>query len=111
MLGKTVTVTIDRPLGSRHPRYPDLLYPINYGYIAGIMGGDGEEQDAYLLGVSEPVKAFTGKVIAIIHRTDDVEDKWVVCPEGQTFTKEEILAQVHFQEQYFQSEIVLAPSE
>ena len=52
MLGKTVTVTIDRPLGSRHPRHPDLLYPINYGYIAGIMGGDGEEQDAYLLGVS-----------------------------------------------------------
>ena len=111
MLGKTVTITIDRPLGSRHPRYPDLLYPINYGYIAGIMGGDGEEQDAYLLGVSEPVKAFTGRVIAIIHRTDDVEDKWVVCPEGQTFTKGEILDQVHFQEQYFQSEIVLAPSE
>ena len=69
------------------------------------MAPDGEEQDAYILGVNEPVKEFTGKVIAIIHRFDDVEEKWVVAPENITFTKEEIEKQVHFQEQYFQSEI------
>ena len=107
MLGKTVTVTIDRPLGSRHPRYPDLLYPINYGYIAGIMGGDGEEQDAYLLGVSEPVKAFTGRVIAIIHRTDDVEDKWVVAPPHLSLSREEIWRQIAFQERWFDAELLL----
>ena len=98
-----VTVTIDRPLGSYHPERKDFYYPVNYGYIEGIIAPDGEEQDAYVLGVDEPVEKFTGIVIAIIHRNDDVEEKWVVAPEGQRFSKEEIMNQVHFQEQYFDS--------
>lgn len=105
MIGKTVTVVVDRPLGSRHPKYEDIVYPVNYGYIPGIMAPDGEEQDAYILGVSQPVAAFQGRVIAIIHRFDDVEQKWVVAPEDVSFTKEEIMAQVAFQEQYFHTEI------
>ena len=83
MIGKTVTVTVDRPLGSAHPDYPEMIYPLNYGYIEGIMAPDGEEQDAYILGVSQPVERFTGRIIAIVRRADDVEEKWVVCPEGQ----------------------------
>ena len=105
MIGDTVKVTVDRPLGSYHPKHKDIYYPINYGYIKGIIAPDGEEQDAYILGVNEPVKEFVGKIIAIIHREDDVEEKWVVAPEDVAFTKEEILEQVKFQEQYFQSEI------
>lgn len=105
ILGQTVTVIIDRPLGTYHPKHKDIFYPVNYGYISGVMAGDGEEQDAYVLGVNEPLQEFTGVVIAIIHRFDDVEDKWVVAPEGVTFTKEEILEQVKFQEQYFKTEI------
>ena len=105
MLGKTVTVTVDRPLGTYHPKHKDIYYPINYGYVEGIIAPDGEEQDAYILGVDEPVEQFTGKVIAIIHRFNDVEEKWVVAPEGQVFSKEEIWEQVKFQEQYFESEI------
>ncbi|MBQ7800717.1 MAG: inorganic pyrophosphatase [Oscillospiraceae bacterium] len=105
MIGKTVTVTVDRPLGSYHPRHPDIYYPINYGFVEGILAPDGEEQDVYILGVDFPIETFTGKVIAIIHRQDDVEDKWVVAPEDMTFTKEEIEAAVHFQERYFDSEI------
>lgn len=108
MIGKKVTVTIDRPLGSFHPSHPDIYYPINYGYIEGIMAPDGEEQDAYVLGVEVPVETFTGTVIAIIHRRNDVEDKWVVAPAGMAFTKEEIENQVHFQEQYFDTEIILS---
>ncbi|MBQ8172002.1 MAG: inorganic pyrophosphatase [Oscillospiraceae bacterium] len=106
MIGDIVTVTVDRPLGSYHPEHPDMYYPVNYGYIKGIMAPDGEEQDAYILGVCEPVKEFTGCVIAVIRRFDDVEEKWVVAPEGVLFTKEEIAEQVRFQEQYFQSEII-----
>ena len=102
---KIVTVIVDRPLGSVHPKHPDLYYPVNYGYIAGVMGGDGEEQDAYILGVDVPVASFCGKVIAVIHRSDDVEEKWVVCPEKMRFSKEEIMEQVKFQEKYFCSEI------
>lgn len=107
MIGDTVKVTVDRPLGSYHPKHKDIYYPINYGYIAGIMAPDGEEQDAYILGVDEPVKEFTGKIIAIIHRFDDVEEKWVVAPENTIFTKDEIMEQVKFQEQYFKSEVIM----
>ena len=107
MIGKTVTVTVDRPQGSYHPKHPDIYYSVNYGFIEGIMAPDGEEQDAYILGVDVPLKTFTGTVIAIIHRRNDVEDKWVVAPEGQIFTKEEISAATYFQEQYFDSYIEL----
>ncbi len=107
MIGDIVTVTVDRPLGSFHPEYKDMLYPINYGYIEGIIAPDGEEQDAYILGVNEAVEKFTGKIIAVIHRSDDVEEKWVVCPEDRTFSREEIMEQVSFQEQYYHSEIIM----
>ena len=103
--GKTVTVIMDRPMGTYHPKHKDMFYPVNYGYIPGIIAGDGEEQDVYVLGVNEPLQESTGVVIAVIHRYDDVEEKWVAAPEGVTFTKEEIWEQVKFQEQYFKSEI------
>ena len=96
MIGDIVKVTVDRPMGSYHPKYKDMYYPINYGYVEGIMAADGEEQDAYIIGVDRPVDEFTGKIIAIIQRYDDVEEKWVVAPEGQTFTVDEIKAQIAF---------------
>lgn len=105
MIGATVTVTVDRPLGSYHPEHKNMYYPVNYGYIKGITAPDGEEQDAYILGVDKPVSKFTGKVIAIVHRYNDVEEKWVVAPEGKVFSAEEIKEQIAFQEQYFQSEV------
>lgn len=100
-----VKVVVDRAMGTKHPKHPDIVYPINYGYIPGIIAPDGEEQDAYILGVNEPVWEFEGEVVAIIHRFDDVEEKWVVAPVGSSFTKEEIEKQVAFQEQYFITEV------
>lgn len=105
MIGKIVKVVVDRPLGSCHPMYKQLYYPVNYGYIPGVMAPDGEEQDAYILGVDVPVTEFTGKVAAIIHRRDDVEEKWIVIPENTSFTMREMEEAVRFQEQYFDSEI------
>lgn len=107
MIGDIVTVKVDRAMGTYHPEHPDMYYPINYGYIEGIFAPDGEEQDAYILGVPEPVKEFTGKIIAMVHRNNDVEEKWVVSPIGTDFTKEEIERQINFQEQYFDSEVRL----
>lgn len=107
MLGSIVKVIVDRPMGTFHPKHPDILYPVNYGYIPGIPAPDGEEQDAYILGISEPIKEFEGKVIAIVHRIDDVEDKWVVAPRDASFTKEKIMQIVAFQEQFFQTEIII----
>lgn len=105
IVGRKVTVVIDRPLGSYHPEHSNLYYPINYGYIEGVIAGDGEEQDAYILGIDYPISSFTGVVIAVVHRKDDVEEKWVVAPEGVRYSKEEIRKQIEFQEQYFDSEI------
>ena len=99
---KTIKVTVDRPLGSKHPDY-NMIYPVNYGYIDGIFAGDGEEQDAYILGINEPLSEFDGKLIAIVHRLNDNEDKWVVAPCDMSFSKEEIENALHFQEQYFES--------
>ena len=107
MIGNLVKVIIDRPLGSHHPKHKDIIYTVNYGYIPGVIAPDGEEQDAYILGVNEPVREFVGKVIAIIHRLNDIEYKLVVAPEGKSFTKEEIMNSVVFQEKFFDIEIVM----
>lgn len=102
---KMVDVVIDRPIGSVHPKYEDMIYPLNYGFIHNVFGGDGEELDVYLMGLNVPVKECKAKVIAIVHRHNDVEDKLVAAPEGMSFTKMEIEDAVRFQEQYFESEI------
>ena len=107
MIPTIVTVTVDSPLGSYHPKYPDLYYPVNYGYIKGITAPDEEEQDAYILGVDTPLSEFTGKVIAVICRDDDIENKWVVAPEGVKFSEDKIRELTFFQDRYFQSRISL----
>lgn len=104
-LGKTVDIVIDRPLGSAHPRFPDTIYPVNYGYIPETEGGDGEEIDVYLLGVNEPVREYTAKIIGVIHREDDVEAKLVAAPQWVIFNQAEIAEAVHFQEKYYKIEI------
>ena len=103
LLGKEVTVKVDRALGSAHPKYPDLIYPINYGYIESMIAPDGDPQDAYILGVAEAVDSLCGVVLAIIVRRNDVESKLIVAPKGMSFSDEEILAAVDFQERYFDS--------
>lgn len=105
MIGKTVKVIIDRPLGSTHPTHTDIEYPVNYGYVPEIIAADGEEQDAYVLGINSPLTEFIGEIVAIIRRKNDVEDKWIVAPKGLRFSKEEIFQAVAFQERYFDIEI------
>ncbi|MBC1469776.1 inorganic pyrophosphatase [Listeria welshimeri] len=100
-------VTVDRPIG-----YTDKfgnVYPLNYGFVEGVIGGDGEEQDVYILSrkISEPLETFEGELIAIITRKDDVEEKWIVAPPTEHFSVEEMKEKVHFIEQYFDSEIEL----
>ena len=102
-LGQTVTIGIDRPIGYAHKK--DIVYPINYGYIPGVLGGDEEELDVYLLGVTEPVERYTAQIVAIVHRENDVEDKLVAVPEGMALTQTEIAEAIHFQEKYYDSHI------
>lgn len=104
-IGKIVNVKMDRKLGSVHPKH-GFVYPVNYGYIPGTVSGDGEELDAYVLGEHMPLDEFTGRVIAIIHRTNDDDDKLVVMKDGRNYTDDQIRALTEFQEQYFKSEIL-----
>ena len=107
-LGKTIEIGIDRPIGYVHVKGEKTLhYPINYGYIPGVIGGDGEELDVYLLGVDTPVEKYVCKIIAIIHRNNDCEDKLVGAPDGICFSAEEITNAVHFQEKYYDSYVEL----
>ena len=106
-LDKIVNVIIDKPLGSRHSeKYPNHIYPVNYGYVPNTTSGDNEELDCYILGVFEPLETFRGKCIAIIHRTNDNDDKLIVVPEGRNYSNEEIRALTEFQERFFESEII-----
>lgn len=110
VIGKIVKGKIDRPKGSYHPRHPKLYYPVNYGYVEGVIGGDGAEQDIYLLGEDKTVDEYIGKVIAVYHRYDDNETKWIVVPcdesgnvrsDVKVPNRDEIYAQIAFQEQFF----------
>jgi len=100
-LGRVVYIEIDRPLGSKHPK-AGFIYPINYGYVPNQPAPDGDDLDAYLLGVFEPVAQFTGSCIAVVHRTDDNDDKLVIVPEGVGYTDDQIIALTEFQERFFQ---------
>jgi len=104
-LNKTVEVSIDRQLGSIHPKWK-FEYPVNYGYLKNVLAPDGEELDSYVLKVNEPLEKFTGKVVAIIHRFEDDDDKLVVIPEGEFITDEEIEKAVDFQEKWFKHQII-----
>ncbi len=103
-LDQTVTVIMDRPLGSRHPTH-GFLYLLNYGYIPGTLAPDGEAVDAYVLGVFEPVDQFTGHCIALIQRIDDDDDKLIVVPPGRMYTDDQIVVLTEFQERFFHSVI------
>ncbi len=100
-------IIVDRPMGYKDDF--DNVYPINYGYVPGIIGGDREEQDVYILSnkVKSTIDEFTGKLIAIVHRNDDIEEKWVVTSEDKNYTKEQIREQINFMEQWFDSKIEL----
>ena len=107
LLGKTVNVIIDRKIGTRHPKRPHVIYPINYGYLEDVLSADGEGADVYVMGVTEPIDHFEGKVVALVHREDDIEDKLVVAPKGVTYTAEEIEKAVIFQEEAYRHSIIL----
>ena len=106
MIGKKVTVIVDRPIGSYHPKFKDSIYKVNYGYIEGTIGKDEKPLGAYILGVDRPIEKFEGVVIATVHRLDDIEDKYVVAEEGVTFNKLEIELKIMNQEKFFKTKII-----
>ncbi len=103
-IGKMLNVKIDRPFGSKHPKH-GFIYPVNYGYLPNTVSGDNEEIDCYVLGVFEPINEFYGKCIAVIHRTNDDDDKLIIT-DGRNYSDDAINALVEFQERYFKHIII-----
>lgn len=105
LLGKKVQIKIDRPLGAKHPKH-GFEYEVNYGYVEGIIAPDGEELDAYFLGIDTPVESIEGICVAIAHRKDNDDDKLIILPEGIEMTDDEIMSKISFQEQWFDTQII-----
>ncbi len=106
-IGKQITVKIDRPIGSSHPQYPDHIYLVNYGFVPNTISGDGEELDCYILGECKPLKEYTGKCMAVIHRLEEDDDKLIIVPKNKTFTSKEIRLLTDFQEKYYKSVVIM----
>ena len=104
-IGKVINIVIDRPFGSKHPEH-GFIYPVNYGFVPDTISGDGEELDAYLLGVFEPVDNYEGKCIAVVHRTNDNDDKLIIVPKDKDYSNEAIEALTEFQERFFEHTII-----
>ena len=98
-IGKMVNVVMDRPLGSKHPKY-DFIYEVNYGYIPNTISGDGEPLDAYVLGEDNALDSVFDNVIVIVYRTQEDDDKLIVVAVGKDYTNQEIEKLVNFQEKY-----------
>ena len=107
-LDKIVIVKMDRPLGTAHPKH-GFIYEVNYGYIENTISGDGEELDAYVVGEHKPLETFTGRVVAVIHRTNDDDDKLVVMADGRNYSDDQLEALLEFQERFFKH-IILRPN-
>ena len=105
-LNKEVLVKVDRKLGEKHPNF-DFIYPVNYGYIPNTLSEDGEEIDAYILGVFSPVDEFLGFCKAIICRYDDNENKLIIVPKNKNYTIEQLDALLEFQERFFKHKIII----
>ena len=107
LLGQRAHIVIDRPVGYVHRTGAhETVYPVNYGFWPGVPGGDGEDQDVYLLGVDEPVAEADAVVIGVVLRKNDAEDKLIAAPAGVSFTKEEMARAVRFQERWFETELL-----
>lgn len=104
-IGTMVEVKMDRPMGTKHPKH-GFIYPVNYGYVPNTVSADGAELDCYVLGVFDPLDTYKGKCIAVIHRTNDNDDKLVIVPENKEYSEDAIKALTEFQERYFESIII-----
>lgn len=100
-IGRRILAIIDRPLGTSHPRWPGIVYLVNYGYVPGTLSGDGKPVDVYIVGEDRALDEVAAFVVAIVHREDDNEDKLVAAVSMRTITPDDIMKQVQFVEQYF----------
>ena len=75
-LTRTNKIVLDRPRGAPHPRYPDLIYPLDYGYLEGTTAGDGDGIDVWFGSLDS--KTLTGILCTFDTIKRDAEIKLLV---------------------------------
>lgn len=106
-LGKIATVIIERQYGSYHPTISDVRLPYNFGYVKqDFTVEDMQLQDAYVVGIEEPVDQFTGEVIGIIYHKQDEKSRWIVAPRGAILSHDKIIQWIGLEEQYYDIKII-----
>lgn len=105
IIGKKYRVNIIHPIGSVYEENEDIKFEVNHGIVENEVDALGNPQEAYVLGIDKPLSYFDGRLIAIIHRTNDIENKWVIS--NIHYSKEEILEKVSFIEKYFNVEVII----
>jgi len=75
-------LVVDRPRKSRHPRYPGLIYPVDYGYLEGTTTVDGGGVDVWV--GTLPEKSLSALVLTVDLHKRDVEVKLLLgCSEAE----------------------------
>lgn len=78
-------IVIDRPAGSTHPRFPDFVYPLDYGFLDGTDGGDGDGIDVWVGGRGD--RALVGALATIDLEKGDAELKLLLgCTDEEIRT-------------------------
>ncbi len=85
-------IILDRPKGAAHPRYPDLIYPLDYGYLENTSAGNGEGIDVWVGSLND--KTLTGILCTFDRLKRDAEIKLLIgC------TSEDVQTIQHFNDQ------------
>ena len=79
---KSSEIVIDRPKGTAHPRYPDLIFPLDYGYLKGTTGGDGDGIDVWQGTAAH--RKLTAIVCTVDMKKRDAEYKLIIgCTDAE----------------------------
>ncbi|QQE10428.1 inorganic pyrophosphatase [Planctomycetota bacterium] len=104
-IGRRVKVLVDRPLGSTDPTF-GYTYPVNCGHVLEESDCSSSNLDVYVLGLCDPINAFEGDCIAVIHSEDATQNKLVIVPAGAMLSDEAIIEGVQFKERHNQPQVV-----
>lgn len=97
---KSQKIIIDRPKDKPHPKWPEMIFPLDYGYLEGTSSMDGGGIDLWL--GSAPHRELTAIAVTVDIKKKDAEIKLIIgCTEKETKIIEE------FHNRYYQSGIIV----
>ena len=102
ILGSLVHVVIEHRAGDLHEAFADEQYGCAAGYVEESLAR-GVFQNAYICGEDVPADTVSGYVIGIVYRSTGTS--WWIVSQDRNYEKEEIISQIAFQEQYFETRI------